>query len=215
MFYDLANLFARVLLWIVSRPKIVGLENVPQSGPLIVAANHINWLDPPVLGAYLPRRIRFMAKIELFQIPIVGWAVAGYEAFPVRRGERDRQAMQAAIEILREGSVLGMFPEGTRSKTATLQQGRAGAALLALRAGVPILPVGISGTQNVFRFPNILTRPSFQVNIGPVFNLSPVDIGSREDIYRAVDQLMLRIAALLPPEYRGVYSLAKDASKAS
>ncbi len=213
-FYDLANSFARIVLRLISRYEIVGLENVPRSGPFIIIANHICWLDPPMLGAMLPRRIRFMAKEELFKKPIVGWVVSHYEAFPVRRGEGDRQALRMALEILKAGGVLGMFPEGHRSKSGELQQGHSGAAVIALKAGVPILPIGITGTQNVFRFPHILTRPKFKVNIGCAFALSKGEI-HKENLTESREVLMLHIAELLPEEYRGVYSLRENASKVS
>lgn len=213
-FYDISNVFARIVLRLISRYDIVGLENVPRSGPFIIVANHISWLDPPMLGAMLPRRIRFMAKEELFKKPIVGWVVKSYESFPVRRGEGDRQALRMAIEILKAGGVLGMFPEGTRSKSGRLQPGHAGAAMIALKAGVPILPIGITGTQNIFRFPDILTRPRFRVNIGCAFTLSQSE-GHKDSLTDAREELMRRIAELLPMEYRGAYGSRDVASKTS
>lgn len=213
-FYDLANVFARIVLKIVARYEIIGLENVPVEGPFIIVANHISWLDPPMLGAMLPRPIRFMAKEELFRNPIVGWVVSHYQAFPVRRGENDRAALRAAMEILRDGGVLGMFPEGTRSRNGKLQAGRPGAALLALRSGAPVLPIGITGTQDVFRFPNVFLRPKFKVVIGRPFQLTR-DGTNEGDLMSMCDALMLRIAALLPEEYRGVYGTRANESGAS
>ncbi|MBI2955358.1 MAG: 1-acyl-sn-glycerol-3-phosphate acyltransferase [Chloroflexi bacterium] len=211
--YKLCNVLTRLVLLVFSRCEVSGLENVPRDGTLIVVANHIGWLDPSMLGALLGRDIRFMAKDELFRMPFVSWVVKGYGAFPVRRGERDRQALRVALEILKSGGVLGMFPEGTRSKNARLRAGHPGAAILALQAHAPILPVGIAGTQNVLRFPNIFKRPYCKMNVGRAFTLS-ADSG-KDRLADAVDEMMLRVADLLPEEYRGVYGRERNASEVS
>lgn len=215
-FYCFANVVMRLLVRLIARGKVEGLENVPLDGSFILVANHISWLDPPLLGSLLPRDVRFMAKEELFRKPFVGWVVKNYRAFPVRRGEGDKQALRTALDILRTGGVLGMFPEGTRSKNGGLQQGHSGAALLAVKAGAPVLPIAITGTQYVCRFPDMLRRPAFKVKIGQPFNVNlPAGKGSGARLTIAVEEMMVRIADLLPPEHRGVYSAEGHGSKVS
>ena len=206
MFYAIATAFTRAVLRLLTRYEVHGLEFVPIQGPLVLVSNHISWMDPPTLGGLLPRKIRFMAKEDLFKTPVVGWVVAAYEAFPVRRGEADRQALRTAIKLLDQGQVIGMFPEGTRSKAGQIQPGHAGAALVALRSGAPVLPIALTGTQMVWRWPNILLRPKFAMTIGPVFHLErQAGASSHELLDDGVVQMMRHIAVLLPPEYLGTY----------
>ncbi|MBI4319039.1 MAG: 1-acyl-sn-glycerol-3-phosphate acyltransferase [Chloroflexi bacterium] len=206
MFYRFSNFLVRLLLRLLTRYKVSGLEFVPSTGPLVVAANHLSLIDPPMLGALLPRKATFMAKEELFKAPLVGWVVAAYGAFPVRRGEADRQALRAALKLLEQGQAIGMFPEGTRSKMARLQPAHAGAALVALRSGAPILPVGIVGTHKILTWPRILFRPEFELRFGPTFRLEqPTGMSGRNSLAECVGQMMRHVAALLPPENRGVY----------
>jgi len=132
-FYTVCNLTMKALLLLLSDWEVEGKENVPPSGPLIVVANHLNLPDPPLLTASIPRRIIFMAKEELFRSrggPFVRW----FGAFPVRRGELDREAIRQAMEILDAGLALGMFPEGRRSPNSGLIQAEPGTALIALRS---------------------------------------------------------------------------------
>ncbi|MCL5026729.1 MAG: 1-acyl-sn-glycerol-3-phosphate acyltransferase [Chloroflexi bacterium] len=207
MFYLFANACTRTLLWLLTSTRVRGLENIPQEGPVIVLANHAHFIDPPILGAILTRKVVFMAKTELFRAPLLGWIVKHYDAFPVRRGEPDHAAMRQALKVLAEGGALGMFPEGTRSRTGALQRGHTGAALLALRSNAPVVPVAIAGTNRVLRWPNILLRPSVTVKIGPPFTLSvPASPLNREALEEATENMMRRLAALLPPDQRGVYA---------
>ena len=128
MFYTLSNIALRLLLPLLMRLDVRGLERVPPTGSLMVVANHINWIDPPLLGALLRRRITFMAKREVFETPVLGQIATWYGAFGVRRGEPDHRAIRRALALLEMGDALGMFPEGTRSKTGRLQPGHPGAA---------------------------------------------------------------------------------------
>ncbi len=208
MFHVFATLVVRMLLRLLTSYRVEGMERFPSRGPVLLVANHSNLIDPPILGALLPRHIRFMAKIELFRLPVVGWIVRHYDAFPVRRGDADRQAFEWALQVLARGEVLGMFPEGTRSKTGGLQAGQLGVAVLALRSGAPVVPVGISGSHRVLRFPNILCRPAIKMTIGQPYRLVlPGATGSRRDfVLQATDDMMRRLAQLLPPEQRGIYA---------
>jgi 1-acyl-sn-glycerol-3-phosphate acyltransferase len=145
----------RVLLIAVMRNffrlKCYGQENLPAVGGGIIASNHISYWDPPVVGSALPshRKIHFMAKAELFEIPIFGWIVARMETFPIRRGFADRNAIKQALALLAKGELLGIFPEGTRSKTGKLGKILPGLPLLAIKAGVPIIPAALTGTNQV------------------------------------------------------------------
>lgn len=160
MFYNLLRLLVRLILQALFRWRVRGLENLPATGGLIIASNHISNLDPPVIGCALPltRRIRFMAKIELFKNPAFRWVITQLGAFPVRRGLADRTAIRTALTLLKNGEVVGIFPEGTRSKTGELGRAEAGLGMIAVRAGVPVVPVAVTGTNKVFRDGHIFPR---------------------------------------------------------
>ena len=144
------------------RFKIIGAENIPTSGGVIIAANHISLWDPPVIAAACNRTINFMAKEELFSISIFKWFISKLKAFPVRRGAADRTAIRYAISLLKNGEILGAFPEGTRSTTGELGKPEPGIAMIALKAGVPIVPAGIIGTNKVCKggciFPQFIVK---------------------------------------------------------
>ena len=205
MFYSFASLGVRLLLRLLSRCRVEGLGNVPATGAFLMVSNHLNLVDPPVLGALIPRRITFMAKEELFRAPIVGWVVRWYGAFPVRRGQPDRQALRRASEVLQRGGVVGMFPEGTRSKTGKMKEAHSGAALVAMLADVPVLPVAITGTEQLRSPLSLLRRPTIVVRVGSPFTLSRGRTG-REGLDAATRRMMGRVAALLPEERRGFYA---------
>lgn len=204
MFYTIVCFLVRQILRVVARCSVEGAGNVPGTGPLLLVANHLNLIDPPVLGALLPRRITFMAKEELFGVPVVGWVVKWYGAFAVRRGQADRQALRSAVEVLERGGVLGMFPEGTRSKTGKLGPAHPGAALIAILARAPVLPVSIDGTDKVRSPLSLLARPRIVIRIGEPFELRKEREG-KTDLEAATREMMTRVAGLLPPERRGGY----------
>ena len=156
----------------------------------------------------LPRRLYPLAADKWRRKPVIGQLVASVGAISIRRGEVDRRALRRAVEALEQGKVLGIAPEGTRSKTGALQEGRAGAAYLACLTGVPLLPVGVIGVEKVLGRLRRLRRPQVRVVIGRSFTLPPLlsKAGSRSKCLREyTTQIMLRIAELLPEEYRGVY----------
>lgn len=127
--------------------KIYGEENIPKKGPLIVAGNHVSMLDPLVLATSINRITRFMAKKELFKFPPFGWYLRKIGCFPVERGRGDTEAMKTSLKILRNGEVLGMFPEGTRNKTGKIGKAQLGIVMLALKVKAPIIPCGISNVM--------------------------------------------------------------------
>lgn len=205
LFYDTATLLMRGLLLALCRWRVLGRENVPLRGPLLVVANHLNMVDPPLLAASLPRRIVFMAKEELFALPL-GPIVRAYGAFPVRRGEPDRKALRQAEKFLGQGVALGMFPEGTRSRSHAMQRAHPGTALIALRSGAPILPVGIWGSEKIGGMASVLGRPDITVNIGKPFLVPPLTgrVAAKE-LGEVADFIMEQVAGLIPKKYRGVY----------
>ena len=206
-FYHLANLvLRRVLFRIGLKLKVEGVEHVPPTGPLIVAINHTSFIDPMLVGTAMPRDVTMMAKQEAFHIPIVGWFVKHYGAFPIQRGEVDRTALKKALDLLRDGGALLMAPEGTRSPDGQLQAGHDGLALIAARSNALVLPFAIAGAQ--FVSPNLkkLKRTPVQIHIGQPFRFETQNgKASRADLAAMTDQLMVRLAALLPPEQQGNY----------
>lgn len=148
MFYRFAWLFFYIILKVFNRLEITGRENVPLSGQLIVACNHVSVLDPIVVGVSMPRPIRFMAKKELFEHPILKGPIRALGAFPVDRGKNDIQAVKWAFRVLANQEVLGIFPEGTRRKEGPISF-RPGTAGIALRARCKILPVALVGTDHI------------------------------------------------------------------
>ncbi len=211
MFYRLVNFIVRSLLSIFSDFQITGQENIPRSGPLIVAINHIHFIDALIPGLVIPRRTVGMAKVEAFRTPGLGLGMRLYGAFPVQRGQVDRRAINRALAILRYGGAFAIAPEGTRSKTGGLQKARDGVTFVALRSGAPILPVAIAGTNRVFPEIRRLRRAKVRVVIGKPFRLRPEGVqAAKDEIRRMTDEIMFELAALLPEEYRGVYGRCQD-----
>lgn len=150
MFYQIIKVIIQVLARILFRVEINGLKNIPSEGPCILCFNHRSLLDPPVVGVFIPRQLTFMAKEELFHIPVLGFLIKALGAFPVRRGTGDITAIKTSLNILKEGKVLAIYPEGSRSKTGKLNYAKPGVALIATKAMVPIIPVGVTGEYKLF-----------------------------------------------------------------
>lgn len=203
-FYYLANRVLRVVFALILRVELRGLENVPREGALIVAISHSSFIDPVVIGVYLPREVVPMAKIEAFDYPILGACIRWYGAFAVRRGEVDVRAFKNALAVLRHGLALVIAPEGHRSESGALQRGREGALILALRSGAPILPVAVWGGKSLWRNLARLRPTEMHIVIGKAV-LPRVANPARDQITEMADELMLRIAALMPRELHGYY----------
>jgi 1-acyl-sn-glycerol-3-phosphate acyltransferase len=183
------------------RMTLDGREHIPASGPYIVVANHVNWKDPPAIELLFRMPIRFMAKIEAFQMFFLGGLLRGIACFPVRRGLSDRRAIVTCLQVLRAGKILGFFPEGTRSRDGVLHRAHPGIAFLAVRSGAPILPVGVTGTPAAK-----MLRSDIHVRVGEPFRVDDLGLPPGASEQEIADGIMRRIAALLPAEMRGQYA---------
>ncbi len=141
--YRICRALLRFLVISIWRWDIEGLENIPADGPVIIVANHISYWDPVLIGVALTRRVFFMGKKELFAIPVLGFLLKSWGVFPVDRAHPDRGAIRRALDLLRSGQIIGIFPEGTRSKTGALLPPSTGAAYFAIRTGAPVCPAAI------------------------------------------------------------------------
>ncbi|MFS0781364.1 lysophospholipid acyltransferase family protein [Bacillus sp. 1P06AnD] len=150
-FYNFAKNVVYVLLKPVYRFEVIGRDNIPKEGGVLLCSNHIENLDPPVVGANAPRPVHFMAKEELFSVPVLKKILPHVNAFPVKRGMSDRDALRTALKLLKDGKVVGLFPEGTRSKTGELGKGLAGAGFFALRSDAAVVPCAIIGPYKRFK----------------------------------------------------------------
>ena len=148
--YKFCRAIAKVLFKIFYRVKVVGEITLPENKGYIICSNHIHAIDPGFIGCFTKRPISFMGKKELFKNPILGWFFRKIDGFPVDRGKGDISAIKTAIEILNSNKVMAMFPEGTRSKTGELGEFKRGAAMIALKADAPIVPVKIEGNYRLF-----------------------------------------------------------------
>ena len=149
--YPLGRSITNGVLFPIYQFRVIGKENLPSEGGVLLCTNHIHNFDPIVVGITSPRPIHFMAKEELFTVPILGKIMPLINAFPVKRGLSDRGALRTGLGILKEGNVLGLFPEGTRSKTGELGEGLAGAGFFALRSNAHIVPCAIIGPYKPFK----------------------------------------------------------------
>lgn len=186
--------------------KVRGREHIPQTGPCLLVSNHVSMTDPACLMAYVPRQAHFMTKAELFDEFPWKYILPPGEPIVVHRGRADRQALRQAEEFLKRGDAVAIYAEGTRAKAGEAQEARAGVVFLAQRTKVPIVPVAISGTEKLFskRFP-WYRRARVELTFGKPFLLSDFGEITRTNRDAIAQQVMARVAALLPPGYRGVY----------
>jgi 1-acyl-sn-glycerol-3-phosphate acyltransferase len=188
-FYDLAKVVITAFARVAFRYRVVGAENVPLSGGLVIAANHISNLDPPLLGIAVPRPVSYMAKKELFAIPLLGTAITHLNAFKVDRGAGGTAALRASLRMLKEGRCVGIFPEGGRNLTGTNEE-KAGAAFLAAASGAPVVPAAIVGTRKLKPFSRVT------VIFGEPLRIVRNRKSDDDDLEKGAAQIMQRIRAL-------------------
>ena len=193
----------RLVIPLLTDFTVMGLENTPREGAFIATANHQSMLDIPILMAVLPRRPSIMAKESLY-IRGLRWFWRWGDAIPVRRDGMDRKALRAAEERLKKGIPFGIFPEGTRVHGGALGAGKAGAGMIALRSQAPVLPVAFTGTAGILRGNRPHFRPRVTMTVG--IPIAHEELAASGGPQAATDLIMRRIADLLPPESRGIYS---------
>ncbi len=209
MFLRTVRFVLRIVLKIIARVEISGYGNIPETGGAIVVVNHIGRLDA-LLGVILADRDDFILMIaeKYKKSAFWRWWARKVDAVWLDRYEADFHALRVVLKRLKRGEILGMAPEGTRSVNAMMAQGKPGAAYLAAKANVPIIPVGLAGTEDrvvKYRLRH-LRRLDINIRIGEPFCLPPMDRKNREEfLTQNTEEIMCRIAALIPPEYRGVY----------
>ena len=204
---QLTNSALHGLTSLMCRVDAAQLERVPEQGPLILVANHVNFLEIPVLYTRLGTRpIVAFTKAETWDSLLIRCLFDLSRAIPVRRGEADTNAFRRAAKVLETGHILAMAPEGTRSGDGCLQRGHPGVVMLALRTRAPLLPMAYYGGERLWHNLPRLKRTDFRVVVGQPFYLQAEGKVTRETRQQMVDEIMYQLAALLPPAYRGYYS---------
>ncbi|MGC9671463.1 lysophospholipid acyltransferase family protein [Planosporangium sp. 12N6] len=216
--YSIAKATVAPVLRTLWRPKVTGLEHLPRTGPVIMASNHLSVVDSLIIPIMASRPVYFLAKDEYFHKPVMRTIMTGLNQIPVDRsgGRASLMALDAALPVLRDGQVLGIYPEGTRSPDGRLYRGRPGVAKLALDSGATVLPVGLAGTEKIQPIGARLPRVGVPVEmrVGKPLDLSPwrdVTVDSR--VLREITAaLMAEIQALTGQEYVGRYAPKRDSA---
>lgn len=210
MFLKTVRIITRLILHLIARVELIGFDKIPKTGGVLVAGNHLGRLDA-MLGMILTDRedVIMMVADKYRAYAFWRWAVKKMDAIWLNREEADFHALRLAQKRLKAGGLAAVAPEGTRSKTEALLPGKPGAAFLAVKTGVPIIPVAATGTEDrvVRHRLRRLKRLHIVIRVGDPFTLPPIDYHNRDAfLQEATDEIMCRIAALLPPNYRGVYA---------
>ena len=193
MFYALTKIICRLLFGIVFRTKVIGAENIPAAGAFILAANHVSNWDPPFLGTFSRRIVNYMGKEELFKNPVMAQICRWLHVFPVKRGAADKTAVKTAVKVLKDGDCLGIFPEGTRSKTGKMGKAESGVSLIAAMTKAPIIPAAIVNTEKIFSAEVKIPRLAVVYGTPINFDGSAKD---KEALAAFAQQLMSEIAKL-------------------
>lgn len=194
MIYNICRGALRLIYKGLFRLEAVGLEHIPEEGGVLLCSNHISNLDPPTVGILLKRKVHFMAKKELFDVPVLGGLIKQLGAFPVKRGGVSKESIKTALNILRSGNVMGIFPEGRRSQGEEGGIGKRGAATFALRSDAAVIPVAIVGNYKLFRKTRVI--------YGAPLDLSEFKEGGVADAAeQATERIMSRISELKKSAY--------------
>ncbi|MBE9912919.1 1-acyl-sn-glycerol-3-phosphate acyltransferase [Paenibacillus donghaensis] len=184
MFYRFCRALLRALFAVMYRLEAIGLDNVPKEGGVLLCSNHISVRDPITVGIKISRQVKFMAKAELFKVPVLGMIVTNLGAFPVKRGGVSKESVKTSLKILRGGEIMGIFPEGTRHSDSGAA--KKGAATFALRSGAAVVPAAIIGNYKLFR--------KMKVIYGKPIDISEfADMDSGEAIEAVTEKIMSRI----------------------
>lgn len=207
---------SKLLVFLWTRSELIGSENIPQRGPALMVSNHLGDVDLILGFAYAPPIVEPFAKIELYDIPILGRLLDIYGVIWVHRGQPDRRALRAVMDAMRQRRIVGIAPEGRESLTGALEEGIDGAAYLALKADVPITPITFTGTENKRIFHNMkrFRRTDVSVTIGKPFRLEKFP-DRRDSIKFGTKKIMHTLALQLPPQYRGFYEFETQNSEES
>ena len=193
MLYAVAKPVAVALMRLTWGLHAYGREHVPADGPVLLVSNHVSVLDPPFIGGACPRELYFLAKEELFGVPLFGRLIRGLNARPVKRDGSDGRALKMALKLLGENRAILLFPEGTRGVEGRLGEGKPGAGMLAVLSGAPVVPVYVSGTARALPPGRALPRPArVSVTFGPALVFKSVGDERRKERYREVTEEMMR-----------------------
>lgn len=190
MLYGLLRIMFTFIYSIIFPTTVIGKENVPKEGAVILAANHLSNWDPPLVGTFIPRHLAYMAKEELFQVPILKTILKNVHTFPVKRGASDRAAIKTALQMLKAKECICMFPEGTRSKDGKLHKGAPGVALIAAKSKATVVPVAIQGTFKLKPFRKITLIYGKPMT----FEAEKID---KENLQEFTEKIMQEIASML------------------
>jgi 1-acyl-sn-glycerol-3-phosphate acyltransferase len=195
--YGFLKPLAVALMRLLFRLEVHGQEHVPATGPVLLVSNHVSLLDPPLVGGASPRKLYFMAKEELFGIPLFGRLIAALNARPVRRDGSDSRALKTALRLLGEGRALLVFPEGTRGVEGQLGEAKAGAGMLAVMSGAAVVPVLVSGSGRALPAGRVIPRPArVRVRFGPPLTFKAAAEDRKERYREASREIMRAIAQL-------------------
>lgn len=194
MLYGTFRGIFRLIFKILFRLKVTGAENFPSSGPVIISSNHISWWDPPLIAVISPRKTAFMAKEELFKIPVFRVLIKRLGAFPVKRASADRRALKTALNILKKGEQVALFPEGTRSKTGKIQKPLPGVGFIARKSSAAVVPVAIKGPYKLFR--------PLEVQVGRPLNIKfSQEDAKGKSAFKISEIIVFEIAKMLGQKY--------------
>jgi len=206
------RVMGRALMSLLARPTITGLENLPKDGPLILVGNHVAMLEAVMMVLYVPWLIELLGTGEIPMDPRYASLVSTYGYIPIRRGEMDREALNAALDVLKQGGVVGIFPEGGIWES-NVKRGRTGVAWLSYQANAPIVPIGFGGVDGAIKAVTKLKRPRLVMNIGQIIPPVRSDVegkSRKEALQDAADMIMSRIESLIPEEDKRRWNRIRD-----